>query len=45
MAISTKDNGMKRLIKLIMAINDDVKEFVLKEYIKQCNKKHAIAFL
>lgn len=44
-ATKTKDEGMKHLIMLIQKVNPDVVEWLLTHYIKQCRKKHAIAFI
>ena len=44
-ATKTKDEGMKHLITLIQKVNPEVMEWLLSHYIKQCRKKHAIAFI
>jgi len=36
---------MKRLLQEIRSVKPQIREFVLQNYIKQCRKKHAIAFI
>lgn len=44
-AIELKDEGMKKLVNKILAVKQEVRHYVLLHYIKQCEKRHAIAFL
>ena len=44
-AAELKDEGMKELIKLIIDVKPAVREVLLQHYIRQCNKKYAIAFI
>jgi hypothetical protein len=44
-AFTAKDEGMKKLIKLIHLVPVGVKFFLLKNYVRQCERKHALAFL
>ena len=44
-ATKTKDEGMKTVLHLIQKVNPEVVDYMLTHYIKQCRKKHAIAFI
>ena len=44
-AMATGDPGMRALIKEIRAVTPEVRGHLLRQYVKQCKKKHAIAFL
>jgi hypothetical protein len=44
-SIMYKDEGMKRLLEEFKYIDPKVLDFLLKSYIRQCKKKHALAFL
>lgn len=43
--MAAKDEGMKQLLKAILKVSPEVRDYLLRSYVKQCRKKHAIAFL
>lgn len=44
-AIIAKDENMKLYVHAFIAIKDEVRDYLLSEYVKQCRKKHIIAFM
>ena len=44
-AFETKDVGMKNILKQAATTKPEVREFILQNYIRQCKKQYAIAFL
>ena len=44
-ATIVKDEGMKKLLKSINMVNREVRDFLLRKYLKQCQKIHLFAFV
>lgn len=44
-AVFFSDEGMKLILSQIRNVKDEIISFVLKSYIRQCKKRHALAFL
>jgi len=42
--MKTKDKKMKKFIAELGTIRDDVKDVLLKNYLKRCSIRHALAF-
>lgn len=40
-----KDVGMRSILKQVATVKHEVREYILQNYIRQCKKKYAIAFL
>ena len=43
-AMKTKDKKVKKFVAEVGAIRDDVKDVLLKNYLKRCSIRHALAF-
>ena len=44
-ATRIKDYGMHKLLKKIIEVRPDVKKYVIRKYIEQCNMKYLIALM
>ena len=44
-AIEKKDTGMKNILKQVARAPTSLREFILQNYIRQCKKKYAVAFM
>lgn len=43
-AVMYKDEGMKHILESLKTVKPQIVRFLLQEYVKQCKKRHAIAF-
>jgi hypothetical protein len=43
-AMKTKDKKVKKFLAELSSINDEVRDVLLKNYLKRCSIRHALAF-